>query len=237
MKPPQDPAGLLKSHKFSLEKVQYIRNESEVTTSLPFAPGFSPKSIDRMSRPWGPKVAPVSLTWDAGKWRDELAKKAADLYPALFSAGQNAYPLLVSIRASPSWSKKTSIATFLLTAGISGFFLPLPFTEFYDFEVNPVLLIDGGMTQVPLAAVQFQRRDITWTTWYSPIALVPMPGKADRRESQVDFQTRSPNYVPKGWDLNLESCIDAIVLSLQSSEGDIKKALSGKSTGIGIIAP
>ena len=228
LNPPQDITAFSEHYQFRLERLQYAeKDDSDVVSSLPHTP---PGPGER------PAGLPATYTWNEAKWFAEVKRTGESRYPSLFTTGRGAYPLSVSIRVA---GRATGPGTMILSFLLSGMrILPQPYSETIEFEVCPVLSLDNGTTRVPLATVEFQRKDVMWLST-TPLGLIPVPGRADQRFVHLGFFPGSPLSpdLTTHYTFNVESCVDAIVLALQSSEEDIRNALTGGASGIGTVAP
>ena len=226
--PPTDISKILKGYKFDIAKVQYSREGSEYAGSAPL--NTRPKGLS--------DAAAVVSVWNDEKWRNELMKTAMNRYPAIFSSGPNTYPLAVSIHMKAKTLLPASITLEVVTLTLFGGFLPLPMHEVCDIRVAPALMLDDEATRVPLSLVDFRRRDTGWGSVFTPLALIPVPGFADKRETMIiRLDPNAANTPVKGMELSLEGCADAIVLSLQASGQDIKEALTRRSLNSGGLVP
>lgn len=234
IKPPPNAATLSLGRQFRLESVKRVNKDgSEAVSSLPYRPPESPADINEINR---------DLIWDDAKWLAEMSRTAQARYPAIFAEGQRAYPLSVVVRVKgDSPSIALVVSQMLLSGLVLGGLLPLYAVEKSDIEVCPELLLDGGMVRVPLATVGFELRSGVWITVFTPLGLIPVPGRADKRDIQnvlpYIFGDAIPPPPANGYALNVESCVDALVLSLQSSEEQIRRALAGQAPGINVTAP
>jgi hypothetical protein len=228
LKPDPGHAAALKGCTFRVDRVEFSRSGPPDGMTVPFVPTNAPDDADAPT--------PNPMIWNEAKWQAELTRAATARYPGLFAAGREACPLSVSIRAVTRTSMKASIAAEIGTLTVLGGILPLPIREIGQVEVVPTLEIDDGLTRIPLSGVQFERRDVGWITCFTPLAAIPVPGHADRREFAT-IPGMEKGFVPKGVGLTVDSCIDAIVLSLSASEAEIRKALSGRGGGRELHAP
>lgn len=236
MAPAKDAATLSVNRQFRIEKVEYTVGELKGSAgAVPFLPPAPPEKIEPIN---------AKMYWDEAAWRDQIARTAASRYPGIFTEGAGAYPLTVLVRIRAKGPGTARIVFPLVLSGlVLGGILPLHMGETVDFEVSPVLLLDDGATRVPLSTVEFQRRSIGWMTTFTPLGLIPVPGRSDARDSftllgVVANPERNPSPVPEhGFALNVRSCVDALVLSLQSSEEEIRKGLGGRSAGVTTVAP
>ena len=219
---PADAGTLSVRHKFKVETVEYTLTNDRpgVLMGVPMQPEHLPgKNAQEMGM----------LIWNNQKWTDELTKLGASRYPGIFSSGPDAYPLSITLRLSGHPPSILSIiGPELLTLCVLGGILPLPVREHVDFIVTPALLLDEGMTQISLASVQFQRREVMWMTIFTPLGLIPVFVKADKRQSMSLAEMMNPP-APPAYTLNVESCVDAIVLSIQSSLEELREALKNRS--------
>lgn len=232
LKTPDNAATLSTRYKFRLEKVQYsVTRDSANCITAPYVPA------DIITGDIVSNRFSIVTIWDEAKWLGELKKTGESRYPAIFTTDQRSYPLSVSIKAVAHNSGQFMLVLFTFLTGFDS--LPNPMWETCDFEVSTSISLDGGMTQAPLATVQFQRKDLMWVSLLTPLGLIPVPGRADKRQSGTMVGYLANPTAPIGYALSVESCVDAIVLSLQSSAEDIRKAVDGRSpgTGVGIVAP
>lgn len=228
--PPADPASILKGYRFDIVDVAYTREGSKMAGSAPM--DIRPEGISN--------AAAAAGVWNSERWRKELMKTAVKRYPTIFSYASDAYPLSVAIHMKARTSIPLSITLEVVTLTIFGGFLPLPMREVCDVHVAPALLLDDGAELIPVSTVGFQRRDAGWVSVFTPLALIPVPGPSDRRETIVlnINNPEDPGNIPiKGMELSLEGCVDAIVLALQASDQDIRNALIGRSLNSGLDVP
>ncbi|MCP4717780.1 MAG: hypothetical protein GY868_21860, partial [Deltaproteobacteria bacterium] len=137
----------------------------------------------------------------------DLQKKACHRYPNLFTDQTNALPLNVSI-ITRSY-KNTSVASSFVAAlswGLFGLVLPLPLGFTCDYEI---------IVECPAAGfrqkTEFRNRLLSWISFPSPLALLPIPRKADRR-ARVIHPSQSRYY--SGKLFTLECFAEAVVQAL-----------------------
>lgn len=229
MNQPADFPKILRGYKFDIAQVQYSREGSKYAGSAP---------MNTRQEGLSDAVAAASV-WNNEKWRNELMKTAVHRYPAIFSSDPNTYPLIISIHMKAKTSFPVSITVEVVTLTLFGGFLPLPMREVCDIRVAPVIVLDDETTQIPLSVIDFQRRDAGWVSAFTPLALIPVPGPSDKRETMIiSLDPNASSNVPvKGMELSLEGCVDAIVLSLQASGQDVQKVLTRRSLNSGVVVP
>ncbi len=133
---------------------------------------------------WGEKVTDAAKTDDFPR---QLRKVMAGKYPDLFSSEPDA--LTIDVRFTVSEFHETSTGSSFLAAvswGIFGIILPLPIVMQYDCAIE-IAFPDISQEQ----STVFRNRLVTWVSFPSPLALIPLPAPADRRASGIHpFQSK-----------------------------------------------
>lgn len=138
----------------------------------------------------------------------QLREITAGKYPALFSSSPDA--LGIDVRFTISEYHETSTASSFLAAvswGIFGIIFPLPIVMQYDCAVE-ISFPDLPIEQSTI----FRNRLVSWVSFPSPLALIPIPAPADRRASVFyPFQTKYYS----GREFTLECFGEAIVQAIE----------------------
>ncbi len=123
---------------------------------------------------WAKKVTDAAKT---GDFPQQLREVTAGKYPNLFADTPDALP--IDVRFTISEFHETSTGSSFLAAvswGIFGIILPLPIVMQYDCAIQ-IHFPDLPMEQ----STVFRNRLVTWVSFPSPLALIPVPAPADRR--------------------------------------------------------
>ena len=168
---------------------------------------------------WANKVPDTAKT---AEFPDQLRDFLSARYPGLFSDSPDA--LRIDIRFRISEFKKSSTASSFLAAvswGIFGIVLPLPITMQYDCA------LDIGFPDLDAEqASQFHNRLVTWVSFPSPLALIPVPAPADRRGS-VLHPLQSAYY--SGRLFTLECFGGAVVQAIEKTDATrLSEAYQGR---------
>lgn len=103
-----------------------------------------------------------------------LQQQMNQAYPRLFSDDLEAIPLVVRM--------KTEQDNNSVGAVISGFFtlgtIPLPSWTGFSREIGVTPWTASGAA-MPESVIRYTRRDHVWVTVFTPLALIPMPGRSD----------------------------------------------------------
>jgi hypothetical protein len=154
---------------------------------------------------WAEKVKDAAKTDDFQK---QLREVLAGKYPDLFSDTPDALP--IDVRFTISEFHESSTGSFFLAAvswGVFGIILPLPITMQYDCAMQ-IAFPDLPLEQSTL----FRNRLVTWVSFPSPLALIPVPAPADRRACGIHpYQS---NYY-SGRLFTLECFGEAVVQAIE----------------------
>lgn len=103
-----------------------------------------------------------------------LQQQMNQAYPRLFSDDLEAIPLVVRMKTE---SESNAVGAF-----ISGFFtlgtIPLPSYTGFSREIGVTPWTAAGAA-LPESVIRYTRRDHVWVSVFSPLALIPMPGRSD----------------------------------------------------------
>lgn len=137
----------------------------------------------------------------------DLQEKACSLYPDVFTHKNDALPLNLSI-ITLSYKNTSIVSSFMasLSWGLFGVVLPLPLGFTCEYKV---------IVESPEAAIWqetvFKNKLSSWISFPSPLALIPIPRKADRR-ARVIHPYQSQYY--SGKHFMLECFVEAVVQAL-----------------------
>ena len=114
-------------------------------------------------------------------------------YPQLFTDDLEAIPLVVRVE---SRNDSNGVGAF-----IGGFFtlgtLPVPSYTGFEREVG-VTPWSGAGALLPESVVRYSRRDHIWVTIFTPLALIPLPGRSDMdRATGTILSANDNSYVKK----------------------------------------
>jgi len=141
----------------------------------------------------------------------DLQEKACLLYPHIFDNDNASLPLHIAM-VTRSYRNTAARSSFLaaLTWGLFGIVLPLPLGFSCDYEVI-VSCPPAGIVR----ETEFGTKLSSWLSFPSPLALVPVPGRAHRRGT-VLYPWQSRYYT--GRHFMLECFARAIVRVLNSAD-------------------
>ncbi len=141
----------------------------------------------------------------------DLQEKACSVYPDIFSSGCTALPLNISV-VSRSYKNTSAVSSFFAAVswGLFGMVLPLPLGFSCDYVVS-VACPEADISQ----ETTFGNRLSSWISFPSPLALIPVPGRADRRAC-VMYPYQSRYYTGKHF--MLECFVEAIVQALYKAD-------------------
>lgn len=104
---------------------------------------------------------------------DGLQGVMARGYPQLFSQEPEAIPLLVRVKSESDDQIAGAILTGL-TLGI----IPFPVRTGFNREIG-VTPWSGSGGVLPESVIRYSRRDHAWMTIFTPLGLIPIPGRSD----------------------------------------------------------
>jgi len=144
----------------------------------------------------------------------DLQERAGDLYPDLFTCDSAALPLHISV-SSHHFHNRCAASSFMaaISWGLFGMVLPLPLDFTCDYVVS-IACPDVAITE----ETAFENHLVSWISFPSPLALIPIPGCADRRAS-VLYPYQSTYYTGK--DFTLDCLVEATVQALYKTDGKI----------------
>ncbi len=188
------------SHSFAALQAQFrIDQVDAIPPHLFFATGFTDDTY------WTERVPDVART---DQFPQQLRDMIVAKYPDRFSAAPGA--LRLDVRFTITRFHESSTKSWLLTAvswGIFGIVLPLPIIMQYDCDMQ-LSLPDLPLEQ----SMAFRNRLITWVSFPSPLALIPIPLPAYRLASVI--YPWSTSYY-SGRLFTLESFSEAVVRALE----------------------
>lgn len=195
----------LRPHPHAFETIEAkfrINHVDIIPQSIFYMSGFTDNDY------WASKVQNAARTDDFPKLLRELT---SEKYPGLFSDTPEALP--VDVRFTISKFHETSTGSSFLAAvswGIFGIILPLPIVMQYDCAVQ-ISFPDPLEAQ----STVFRNRLVTWVSFPSPLALIPLPAPADRRAcGMYPFQS---NYY-SGRLFTLECFCEAVVQAIEKTD-------------------
>lgn len=154
---------------------------------------------------WAAKVQNTAKTDDFPKLLRELTYEK---YPNLFSDTPDALPIDVCFTISKFHESSTK--SFFLAAvswGVFGIILPLPITMQYECAIQ-ISFPDLSEAR----STVFRNRLVTWVSFPSPLALIPLPALADRRACGM-YPFQSSYY--SGRLFTLECFCEAVVQAIE----------------------
>ena len=127
-------------------------------------------------------------------------------YPRLFSDDLEAIPLVVRLKTE---TDNNGVGAF-----IGGFFtlatLPVPSYTGFAKEVG-VTPWSGAGAVLPEAVIRYTRRDHIWVTVFTPLALIPLPGRSDMDRATGTLMNANDDTYPKKQqafnELNLQKAV------------------------------
>lgn len=155
----------------------------------------------------------------------DLQHTACRLYPEIFSADPSAVPLDVTVitRAYENTSVLSSF-TAAVSWGLFGIILPLPL----GFSCDYTLVVTGPNTGVHQEAA-FRNRLSSWISFPSPLALLPVPGRAGKRACGI-FPYQSRYY--SGKQFTLECFVAGIVKAInQAGPNGLARTAANRGSG------
>ena len=143
-----------------------------------------------------------------GITRDHLASIAQQTHPLVFSDRPDAMPLDVQISYRSDRSHDVTVLLAILSLGT------LPYFETLKSDLSVRTTAADEMQGLILDEnVPFERWDIGWISWYSPLGLIPVPGCSDfSRTTMLGLDTGL--LIPEDWESTEHCCVEAIVQAL-----------------------
>jgi hypothetical protein len=152
--------------------------------------------------------------------RDELMTVARQQYPRIFSDAAPAVPVDVTI--SGTYAQDHDL--FLL-ACLSFFTIPAPrFHYAGDYAVR-VRVADEEQGLILDQRIRFKRDDWEWISLYTPLGLIPIPGRSDLARSSY-FMDPGPDEQAKQRWLDNASCVEAITQMVRAGDAAKMQAAS-----------
>jgi hypothetical protein len=147
-----------------------------------------------------------------------LQRQMSQAYPRLFSDDLEAIPLLVRFKTTPD---NNTVGAF-----IGGFFtlgtLPVPTWTGFSREVGVTPWTANGAA-LPVCVIRYTRRDHVWVTVFTPLALIPMPGRSDMDRDVGTILNADSGYKAYAQkqqafnDLNLQQAVLSAVAGLDTA--------------------
>jgi hypothetical protein len=170
--------------------------------------------------------SPRTITISEDEFRHKISQLAVQRYPELFRDTPEAIPIDVLITAKNSTSFFSSSLLMVGSLGIIGAVLPLPTSGTSEFAVK-IDIPDTATSKVAYRRkdeVSFVRKDVTWTTYYSPLGLISIPGESVATKTSEFGEAEA---FKTGGQLTLEGFVDAVAVSLKNM--DINKLPAANS--------
>ncbi len=119
----------------------------------------------------------------------EIEKKKTELlsetltrkYPHLFSSGKDAVPLRVDMTQENDTSVVSTMIIGLCTLGL----LPAPLKITHDISMKTSILQPPDSSELRIPPQKGRLKINGWMTVYSPLGLIPFPGKGDAKWSTL----------------------------------------------------
>lgn len=152
--------------------------------------------------------------WNEEAWRKALLHIAMRRHPRLFTGSAGAIPLSLEIDARLHDSRRTAFTTQICTLFLVGTFIPVSITEHGDITVR----IKSGNPADREHTFVFQRENMFWYSLFSPLALLPYPGRSDAPRWSATVWS-SPKFVPQkpGVELTCEAIVEGLVRILEKN--------------------
>jgi len=131
-----------------------------------------------------------SWGWKGNLTADSIIKKAKEeqvqflnevvskRYPGIFSSSKESIPLKLNVRQKTSNTMGGTAALALGSLLICPFILPLPFESSVDISIQPSVLT-AGFPEAKFVLKKGEAKTATWNTIFTPLGLMPFPGKGD----------------------------------------------------------
>ncbi|MFO7535874.1 MAG: hypothetical protein R6X19_09375 [Kiritimatiellia bacterium] len=215
LKPQAERPKPIKNMRFNVVSVGFDDTTSEAGMMAPFASTNAPGTEEN-----------DGFTWTPDQWKTEIMRIGVERYPEIFSLQPAARPIDVSIKAQVNSSIRAMVAMELGTLCVLGGVLPLPVRIIGDFDVTTSLVSDEGLA-TPLCSIQFQRRDVSWITVFTPLGLLPIPGKSDKRQTIGLWNISQPPTTT--YQMTVDSCLEAVVLAINEARDQIIETTAAAS--------
>lgn len=144
----------------------------------------------------------------------ELQQGLMTTHPELFSNDLDAIPLLVRLKSETDQQIVGAVITGL-TLGI----IPLPAHSGFRMEVG-VTPWSGNGAILPESMISYVRRDHGWLTIFTPLGLIPIPGRSDipRMTGLAMNEAGMTEYAKKQGALSYESLHKATISALANMD-------------------
>ena len=153
--------------------------------------------------------------------RETFMQVATERYPDLFSEDWTAVPITVDVQETRTQSAGWAALVTILTLGT----LPCPQTDRGDYVVTTAVTDEEG-ARVCDTNVNFVREDVSWTTLFTPLGLIPVCGEATiSRESWVDMNGTQP-YTDRAKRYTTDCIVQAVLTALKSVDATKLQAVA-----------
>lgn len=164
------------------------------------------------------RIPSHALYGDNETWRNAILASAIRRHPALFSQETHAVPLVLEIDARVDNSTGWDVLTEVFTLSLIHSIFPLTHTE--DASISVRAKVAGAPSRIA-TEFAFTRRNKSWETILTPLALIPHPSRSDApRVTAVFPQNYAGGAAVSGesvFGLTSDSIVEGLVCALEKN--------------------